>query len=651
MIADHFNEFNMNLHGKFIKAFLILVLLIFPVWESAEQKGITAADNRVNDKQVITSSEKPLPGHPRILLLEGEERIIKQSIADNPTWQQMHEAIVTESDHIIDLPALERTMVGRRLLGTSREALRRVFYLSYSYRMTGEEKYAERAESEMLAAAEFTDWNPSHFLDVGEMTMALAIGYDWLFDQLSPESRETIREAILEKGLEPSFDLDYNWFLEARHNWNQVCNAGMTYGALAVYDKYPDISRDVIERALETIPLAKEDYRPDGAYPEGYGYWGYGTSFNVMFLSAIDKVWPGGFDYRGHAAFLETGSFRLHMTGTSTENFNWGDNGPSAGLSPSMFWFADKNNEPSLLYKEKLFLDSDDYSKYTGNRLLPGILIWGKDIPFDSITEPQDKFYVAGGPMPLSIKRTSWSESDAIYLGFKGGSPSVNHGHMDIGSFVMEADGERWASDLGPQNYNSLEQLGMNIWGMSQDSERWTVYRLNNYSHSTLTVNGELQLVDGFSDIDRYSDDPGFTFGITDITSVYENDLSSVIRGAGIVDGEFVVIRDELESASDPATVRWQMLTEADVTITGNLTATLTRNGKELYLRVDEPADIEITTWSTRPETDHDVENPGTILVGFETELPAHTGQTLQVKLIPGSSSTNAVFNQSLTDW
>ena len=29
---------------------------------------------------------------------------------------------------------------------------------------------------------------------------------------------------------------------------------------------------------------------PDGAYPEGIGYWDYGTSFNAMFLSAIEKA-------------------------------------------------------------------------------------------------------------------------------------------------------------------------------------------------------------------------------------------------------------------------------------------------------------------------------------------------------------------------
>ena len=51
--------------------------------------------------------------------------------------------------------------------------------LSYAYRTTGELKYAERAEKEMLYMAGYDNWNPEHFLDVAEMTMALSIGYDW----------------------------------------------------------------------------------------------------------------------------------------------------------------------------------------------------------------------------------------------------------------------------------------------------------------------------------------------------------------------------------------------------------------------------------------------------------------------------------------
>jgi hypothetical protein len=595
--------------------------------------------------------EDILSRHPRILLFEGEEEIIKESVEANPVWKKMHEAIVNESDAMIKLAPLERELTGRRLLSVSREALRRIFYLSYSYRLTGEEKYFQRAEIEMLAVADFSDWNPAHFLDVGEMTMAVAIGYDWLFHKLSSGSREIIREAIVKKGIEPSFDPDYNWFLEAEHNWNQVCNAGMTYGAIAIYEDYPELAKEVIDRAYNTITLAKADYEPDGAYPEGFGYWKYGTSFNVMFLSAVDKIWPGRFNYEDFPAFVKTGSFVKNMLASSGISYNWGDNSAGGSLSPAMFWFAERNNQPSLLWKEKIFLDRDDYNRFTNDRLLPGVMIWGKDIPFNDITEPDSKIYVAGGKMPLVLMRTSWTDPGAIYLGFKGGSPSVNHGHMDVGSFVFEADGVRWAIDLGAQGYHSLESLGMNIWGRTQDAERWTVYRLNNYSHSTLTVNGELQRVDGYAKIDRYSDDPGFSYGISDISSLYSTTLESVTRGAGIVDQEYVIIRDELSTGHDPAVIRWQMLTGAVVQVTGNNSATLTFDGKTLQLRVDSPENVNVTTWSSQPGTEWDVENPGTILVGFEVTVPANSREALDVKFIPGSSNTDAAFNRKLEEW
>jgi len=49
----------------------------------------------------------------------------------------------------------------------------------------------------MLAISQFSDWNPSHFLDVAEMTMAMAIGYDWLYNNMSRESRTIIKDAII----------------------------------------------------------------------------------------------------------------------------------------------------------------------------------------------------------------------------------------------------------------------------------------------------------------------------------------------------------------------------------------------------------------------------------------------------------------------
>lgn len=590
-------------------------------------------------------------GHPRILMMEDEEQTIKEQAEKSPIWAKMHNAIIDESENILQMEPLDRIQIGRRLLGTSREYLRRIFYLSYAYRMTGDERFAKHAEQEMLKSAGFSDWNPSHFLDVGEMTMALAIGYDWLFDELSEESKDAIREAIVKKGLEPSFNEDYNWFLDAEHNWNQVCNAGMTYGALAVQEHYPDLAQTIIDRAFETIPKAMQDYRPDGAYPEGYGYWGYGTTFNVMFLSAVEKALGTDRELSESPGFLETAGFLQNMLAPSSHCYNWGDCGSGGSLQPAMFWFAERNDNPSLLWMEKKFLQTDDYSEFTGNRLLPAIMIWGKDINLENIDPPEEEMWVGQGKNPVALMRTSWTNPDAIYLGFKAGSPSVNHGHMDIGSFILEADGERWASDLGSQNYQSLESRGMSIFGRTQDAERWTIFRLNNYPHNTLTVNKELQRVDGYAKIDNYSDNEDFMFAISDISPVYNGQLKKAVRGVGIKNQEFVVVRDEIETLAEPTEVRWNMLTPANVEL-GNKEATLTINGKKLQLMVKGPGNIEMKTWSTKPTTEYDAENPGTTRVGFTCIVPANSAQTFEVLLIPENAASSAIIlDKKLDEW
>ena len=163
--------------------------------------------------------------------------------------------------------------------------------LGYAYRLTGEEKYARRAESEMSNVGKFIDWNPTHFLDVAEMTTAMAIGYDWLFNFISDETKTLVEQAIEEKGLKPSLkkENNENW-LTNHNNWNQVCNAGITLGALAIYDKTPQLAERIINQSYKLHKTTYASISPDGAYAEGYSYWAYGTTYNILLIDALLKT-------------------------------------------------------------------------------------------------------------------------------------------------------------------------------------------------------------------------------------------------------------------------------------------------------------------------------------------------------------------------
>lgn len=603
-----------------MKKVLILICLLL--------NNILFAQENNSSPDVLKSLKQ---AHPRLLLLKGEEQSIIRQIKKHKQWNTIHQGILAECDKIIDQPPVERIKIGRRLLDKSRECLRRVFQLSYAYRTTGDKKYLKRAEQELLAVSAFEDWNPTHFLDVAEMTMAVAIGYDWLFDGLSDDSRKTIREAIITKGINPSFEDKYNSFLKAEHNWNQVCNAGMTFGVLAIAEHEPELARRIITRAVASIPRAmKTSYEPDGAYPEGFSYWEYGTSFNVLFNSVIEKALGTDFGLANTPGFLKTAGFLQNLIGPMGLADNWGDSGLRDGLSPAMFWFADKTKDPSLLWNQKKLLDNSG-NGFVRNRILPALLVWGVKTDLESIKEPMKKIWVGQGPNPVGLMRTSWTDTNAIFVGFKAGSPSVNHAHMDVGSFVLDANGERWAMDFGMQDYNSLETKGVDLWNRAQNSQRWEVFRLNNLAHNTLTFDGQLQQVKGYAKVDAWSDMADKPAVISDLSKMYEGQVASARRGISILNQRSVVVRDEVKTLNKPVTMRWNLLTPATVRIVDGKTVELSQHGKKMLLIVDTEAKIEIKTWSTVPTHDYDAPNPGTQFVGFEAILPANSEQHFNV--------------------
>lgn len=611
----------------FYKYLSITLLLVLNLFDSAAQI------NKNSDVEIVQQ-------HPRILLFKGEEAHLINTIKKDPVWTMLHNAIIMETDRIVNIDPIKRIQIGRRLLDKSREALKRLFYLSYAYRTTNDNRYLVRAEKEMLTIASFTDWNPSHFLDVAEMTMAMSIGYDWLYDQLSPISRDSIQNAIIQKGIEPSLDSKNNSWLKAEHNWNQVCNAGISYGALAIYERDPKLAKMIIHRALESITIPMKDYGPDGIYPEGYGYWGYGTTFNVLFISAIEKVYGTDFGLSDASGFLQTAGFMENMTGTTGKPFNYSDAGGGGEFNPAMFWLANKVKDPNLLWVEKSYLKPGREQNLVRERILPAIMLWKGNISTNEIKAPSATAFIGKGKNPMALMRTSWTNPNAIYIAAKGGSASINHAHMDIGSFIMDADGERWAMDFGMQNYESLESKGVKLWGRAQNSERWDVFRLNNFTHNTLTIDSQLQVVEGHASIINENKDPNFMQVTFDLSSIYKNQLASSTRGIAIVNKNHVVVRDEIQTLNRETKVRWTMLTPADVEIIGPETALLKKGGKTLTLKVSGAKNITMKTWSTNPPRDYDAPNPGTILVGFEAIVPAATKVNFDVLLIPGSAAS-----------
>ncbi len=584
--------------------------------------------------------------HPRLFFLKEQEQGLQKAIGSKKLLSGVHDLIIAESHRMLTMPLLTRNQVGRRILHTSREAIRRILFLSYSNRMTGNEKFMERAKAEMLNVASFENWNPTHFLDVAEMTLALSIGYDWLYDKLSKKDRNQLEQAIQVLGIAPSTELRYNKWLNNSNNWNQVCNGGLAAGAVAVFNIYPDESKMIINRAVATVPLSMHEYAENGGYPEGPHYWAYGTTYNLLLLDLLEQNFGSDFSLSMHPGFLNTADFMQHMEGhflksthgATPKYFNFGDNHEGTAVEPAMFWFASKLKRPDILFTEarklKYFLQNSP-QKLLNDRFLPFLVLWSIDTDFEAISEPRQRMFIANGKTEVAMMRTSWSDNRGIYIGVKGGTPSASHQHMDIGSFVMEANGVRWAIDFGMQEYNSLESKGIDLWNRSQDSQRWEVFRYKNSSHNTLTINNKKQLVAGNATVEKISDTDKLMAVAVNMTPLYKNDVSELKRVISVVDQQYVQIEDFVQSNEKEANIRWNMLTRAKPEIIDEHTILLSEQGEKMMIQFSGNIKAKATITSTRSPNDYDAPNDGTVFVGFELTVPANSKSNWQVKLIP----------------
>src|SRR3954453_21789225 len=119
--------------------------------------------------------------HPRLIALDTDIDRIRELLKTDAKAKEIFTRIQAHAAKIENEPPIEYLKIGPRLLDKSRTCVEREYTLALMFRITGEKHYRDRAVAELRAAAGFPDWNPSHFLDVAEMTHAFAIGYDWLY--------------------------------------------------------------------------------------------------------------------------------------------------------------------------------------------------------------------------------------------------------------------------------------------------------------------------------------------------------------------------------------------------------------------------------------------------------------------------------------
>ena len=565
--------------------------------------------------------------HPRLMLNADRITELKKAQSTDPTLDKYIKSVIASANSIISRAPLTRTLIGPRLLDVSRELLNRTTHLALAYQFTGDRKYVDAAVSNMRTVCDFSDWNPSHFLDVAEMSNGVALGYDWLYSAMTEADRLYIRTGLKTKGLDEYKKIYATaWWAKGDNNWNQVCNGGLIVASLAIAETDPSYADTFVNQAVINMAFSNKFYAPDGAWYEGPGYWAYATEYLSYAMSALQTSLQSMKGLEQSTGLSKTGFAPMITTGPTNYILNYADSGENSKgtSSPAMFFLANTFANAEISNYLHAYMAS------TNALAKPFHVVWYKASTGGAPKMPLDHF-LQGEINDLVVMRSSWTDDFATWVGIKSGTNSSNHSHLDVGNFEMDAGGVRWAKDLGSDDYN-LD----GYWTMGVNGKRWTYYRLGSLSHNVpvLGNKNQYELAKAkFTSTQLNVNEPSASL---DLTEAYKEFSTSSTRKISLINGRKDVLIEDNFTLKSSTEVLWGMTTDQAIEIQPSGKAILKNSlitTKTLEAEIISPTN---STFSIESAARTAPEKLNTASRRLVLRLPNQSGKVfIQIKLSP----------------
>jgi oligo-alginate lyase len=428
-------------------------------------------------------------GGPRLYYTTEQARACAANAAGASGAGEAWQGFLTAAEQLLTDPLIPEAEalggVGQhgRIFAASRQCSSVGFALGLAFHATGDRRYAERIRETLLHYATYREWTGPGFatrrprwnseLATAAFTFGFATGYDAIADLLATDERRRIRDALLDRGIQPLLD---DWVLPGRrihaldsmgHNWWSVCVGMAGVGLLAVVEEEPRAAEwlGAVRASLgewfaySGNPLQNKpaNFDPAGGLYEGVHYTEYGVAEYLRFRLAHENIFAAP-PFEDGLRLEDTVRFALHTLypardGAMTVNF---------GDSDLRRSFA----RETMRLIRACGIQTDAVDWYLSQIEKPGP---------PGGTSPRDTFrllYPAGrsdrppADVPASfaftgigwaMARSSW-QPDATLLAVKSGY-TWNHAHADAGSFILFHRGQPLLIDSGKCAYDRAEYM------------------------------------------------------------------------------------------------------------------------------------------------------------------------------------------------
>ncbi|THV35745.1 heparinase II/III domain-containing protein [Glycomyces buryatensis] len=284
------------------------------------------------------------------------------------------------------------------------------------------------------------------------------------------ESAKRVREEIFARVIDPLFDSEEPYWWEERiSNWTAVCAGAAGMAALAL-----GVDTDTVRARI--IPVLQSylfSFGPDGGCVEGIDYWVYGFGYFTYFAEAWRDA--TGEDLLAGTEAIASFPAAVQLYPRSFATF--GDARSDAVLPNGLLARLADRLGVDLPVVEHTPTFADDYCARWAH--LTRTLEWGRELG-GQIAPGRTLLADVGWYVERrELGRRMWS------LAVKGGFNAEPHNHLDLGSFIIAADGEQLVCDPGAGEYTAA-YFGDERYEQTHPASAW---------HSVPTVEGASQQV------------------------------------------------------------------------------------------------------------------------------------------------------------
>ncbi|MBQ4631652.1 MAG: S-layer homology domain-containing protein [Clostridia bacterium] len=575
------------------------------IWEKPLEavKKIEAPSEEQILSDIKSKFNKKEVNHPFIFGNDQKIEEIKTNLSSGDSYTKiMYGQVKKYADNFLNVPPVVHNGSVTQVYNYVDD---RIMNLMIAYHIEGDEKYLNRAKEEFENFKKITRWDGGAQLENSQTGYALAVCYDWLYDYLTAEDRAWAEETIKVKMLEIAYKYyqnpdSYNELRSQYASMNIQCgnstynhstynNSNLFVAALALAPIYPEYSAYIMANNMKNVQPYIELIGPDGGFDEPVGYYSYKSPKIMQMLQACQSVLGTSYGYDRYEGFRSTSYYPLFMYGAGA--FAFGDSGPGIASFDSnyMYYTAKYSKDSKLMSLVAEKLSEGDCAKALLCYESGDMNNVDKDasLPLDNVIYPLTK------DQNVISMRNNWDIQKGLFTAMYAGCATAN-GHSDAvsGAFGIDAFGEIFVTAIGRGDYDYPD-----YWDNTQDGGRWDWYEKRPEGSNCLVINPSEKVGQDVSEtatIDVYESGEGAAFGITDLSGVYKEYVTSYKRGLKLHDSRTKIVVQDEATMKTPSEIFWSFNTPADIELINENTALLSIGAKRLAVKFYANVDFEL---------------------------------------------------------